>query len=125
VQLLLVILLCVAVYRVTRLVVEDAFPPIAVPREWLLNWWQPDDDWIVAKKRDGSWKHPDAKPHWGSFGGSLRYLFSCPWCMSVWVGAAMVWGTDQLILSVPYPWLTWAASSAVTGLLFGLEEKLS
>lgn len=113
---LLVVLIFLVIFRVTRLVIEDTFPPIGVPRKWLLNYWDPDVDWWET--------HPDAKPHWDALGRSLRYLFSCPWCMSIWLGPVIIWVTMQWY-DVPAPVLVWLGGSAVTGLLAGLEEKLS
>lgn len=113
---LLTVLVILTIYRVTRLVIEDTFPPIGVPRTHLINWWAPDGDWVA--------EHPHAQPHWGALGRSLRYLFSCPWCMSVWLGPLIIWGTMQFY-SVPAPVLVWAAASGLTGLMSALEEKLS
>lgn len=113
---LLVILVMLTTYRITRLVIADTFPPIEKPRVWLINYWWPDEDWKTT--------HPNAVPNWGKLGWSFRYLFTCPWCMSVWVGGPLIIAVDQWY-DVPVPWLVWAASSAVTGLLSGLEDKLS
>lgn len=113
---LLFILIVLAIYRITRLIISDTFPPFGIPRLHLINYWYPDSEWLV--------KNPDAKPHWGSFGYSLRYLFTCPWCMSVWVGAVLIPVVD-IWYDVPAPWLVWAAGSALTGLMSGIEEKLS
>jgi hypothetical protein len=114
---LLVVLIVLTVYRVTRLIIADTFPPIGVPRTHLLNWWVPDDDWIAT--------HKDARPHWGALGRSLKYLFTCPWCMSVWAGGILIWAVDAWWVAVPVPFFVWAAASAVTGLLSNLEDKLS
>lgn len=113
---LVYILIFLVTFRVTRLIIEDTFPPIGVPREAIMNWWVPDEEWLHT--------HPDDVSHWGALGRSLRYLFSCPWCMSVWVGAGVVY-VFTLYESVPLPYAAWIASSAVTGLLASLEEKLS
>lgn len=121
---LTIFLIFLVTYRVTRLVIEDTFPPLGVPREWLINWWDPDDKWILAKDLKDQYKHPNARPHWGALGRSLRYLFSCPWCMSVWTGAGVVYVTT-LFVDVPLPWAVWIASSAITGLLASLEEFLT
>lgn len=52
----------------------------------------------------------------------LAYYLTCPWCVSVWVGAFVV--VTELIcgIDVPYPLLLWAASSAVTGFLSSKES---
>lgn len=113
---LLILLIILTTYRTTRFVIKDTFPPVGVPRTHLLNWWAPDGDWVRER--------PTAQPHWGAFGRSLRYLFSCPWCMSMWLGAPIIWGVMQFAV-VPLPVLVWAAASGVTGLLHDLEDKLS
>ena len=115
---LLVLLILLTTYRTTRLIIEDTFPPIGVPREKFLNWLKPTDQRVIAEG------DVFPKGHLGALGRSLHYLFTCPWCMSVWVGAGIIWGVMQYV-SVPMPILVWAASSAVTGLLANLEEKLS
>lgn len=56
--------------RVTRLVVADAFPPIAHFRAWWAN---------VTSDKDGN-------------EGSWTVLFSCPWCAAPYIVAAnMAW----------------------------------
>lgn len=114
---LLILLVVLTVHRVTRLVISDTFPPIGVPRDRIINWWDPDDEWLARR--------PDATPHWGALGRSLRYLFTCPWCMSVWVGGGLIWALDAWWQPIPAPLLVWAAASSVTGLLAGIEDKLS
>lgn len=105
--LLTILLICFGTHRLTRFVIADAFPPVAVPRDALLNWWAPDVEWI---------KTHDGVAHWGQTGRALRYLFECPWCMSIWVGAVVVWVTT-LFTSVPLPVLVWLTASSVTALL--------
>jgi hypothetical protein len=113
---LLILLIFLTIYRSTRFVIEDTWPPIGVPRKWLINYWDPDLDWLD--------EHPTARPHWGKIGPVLRYLFSCPWCMSVWIGPIVIIVTMQWY-EVPAPFLVWIAGSAITGLLASLEDKLS
>lgn len=54
------LLVSLATFRVTRLIVEDSWPPI---------------EWLRARVE---------RPEW------LAYLLTCGHCMSVWVGAAVV-----------------------------------
>jgi len=119
---LLYLLIWLVIYRVTRLVLLDTVPPIGWARERVLNWLEPSPQWMFH--RDGSPRRPDARSHLGGLGRSLHYLMTCPWCMSVWVGAATVY-IFTLYVDVPLPWAVWIAGSAVTGLSFGLEERLS
>lgn len=86
-----VVLVCLAVYRITVFIAKDAFPPMQASR-----------DWVIRRAGEDS---------------SVAYLMECPWCVSIYVGAAVVAGTDLVGVSVPVPVLVWLVSSAVTGLL--------
>jgi hypothetical protein len=91
-SLLLVVLVIGASYRLTHLVVRDHFPPVAWAR------------WRIGTRFGES--------HW------LSYLVNCMWCTSVWVSGAVtasVWLIEGGLL--PFPYLVFLASSAVTGLL--------
>jgi hypothetical protein len=93
---LLIVLVCAAVYRATRLIVAD---DIALPlRMWVMDRFGED--------------------------GKMAYLVECPWCMSIWVGAAGVAGLTVAadVLGwvdhgVPYPLAVWLAASAFTGVV--------
>lgn len=86
--LLVVALIALATYRASRFIALDAFPPVAVPR-----------DWVLRKLGDDHW---------------FSYLITCMWCVSVYVSGVLVLVTDQFV-SVPLPWLVWPAASAVAG----------
>jgi hypothetical protein len=119
---LVYLLLWLTIYRLTRLVIQDTVPPLGWLRERVLNWWEPAVTWRFHG--DGTPWHPDAQPHWGVLGRSLRYLFTCPWCMSAWVGAATTAVFTRWV-SVPLPWAAWIVGTAVTGFLAGLEDRMS
>lgn len=87
-ELILIILIYLTVYRITRLVIHDSFPPVAIVRDFFLD-----------RTYEGHW---------------LDYLLGCYWCVSVYVGGLVVLATD-LVVDVPYPWLVWISSSAITG----------
>ena len=53
----------IATYRLSRLLVEDE---------------------IAAPVREAVWKRYDASD------SKIGYLFTCPWCVSIWVGAGVV-----------------------------------
>lgn len=106
---LLTVLVCLTVYRVTRLLVEDriteplrnkliyiaykrAYPPPTTPAEW------------------------DSKPE-----PMLAYFVTCPWCTSVWLGG-LITLVVSLFTHLPYPLLVWPASSAVAGFLSAKED---
>jgi hypothetical protein len=77
---LLLILLALGTYRMTRFVVRDDFPPARATREWIM-------------------KHG---PEW------LGDLVSCHYCASAYIAAGLVWAAD-LVGSVPTPGLMWLA----------------
>lgn len=107
---MLTALLIIAIWRTTRLLVRDEFPPIRAIREWFI---------ITFATVDTAGELGNTA-RWGVPGRSLAYLWTCTWCMSVWVGAGLVALADWR-LSVPLPWLVVAAGSAVSG-LFNLVE---
>lgn len=91
------ILLALAVYRLTRLITADMFPPIAALRAWPARRFGEESSWA--------------------------YLAECPWCVSMYVATALVVGVDLLAtVSVPLPVLAPLACSAVTGFLARLGE---
>jgi hypothetical protein len=91
------LLLGLVVYRVTRFVAADAFPLIAVPREW-----------VIGKLGDDHW---------------FAYLITCMWCASVYVAAGTVVVFDQFV-SVPLPYAQGIAASALTGYLAMREPEV-
>lgn len=92
---LAVVVLALAVHRVTRLLVADK---ITEPLRLKLG-----------VTRDGKYRP------W------LGYLVTCPWCVGLWLSIAAVLAAAFL----PWPWVAWpaltAASSSVTGLLAARE----
>lgn len=134
---LLVTLLFLTVYRGTRLIVKDKLPVIDIPREAFVQRWGAYADveripdlkrysWPVRAFRyvfAGQWPAINGLDRTNLVMKSLAYLWECPWCTSVWVGAAVVYASAYYI-DLPYPWLVWGAASAVTGLLVNVEEKL-
>lgn len=115
-QWLSVVLIFLATYRGTRLVTRDKLPLIDLPREAFVQRWGVYTD-AEDKKTSINGKRTNL------FMRSLAYLWECDWCMSVWIGAAIVYGCTWF-MSVPSPWLVWAAASAVTGLLTTVEMRL-
>ncbi len=149
-----ILVFSVATYRVTRLVIEDKiFQPLVAP----IQGWAEDrhDKRLVANARtrlinEMLANDPDSidnpefiaqldslrvseSDEWRSF---LAYLFSCPWCMSLWVASLGVGGvglstgfSPQILPHSPgdlYFWW-WAVpfvASAMTGLLATFEYSL-
>lgn len=97
---LLVLVLVLAIHRLTRLLVRDNLPlghdvdgePDARWRMWVADRWG-DDSWQV-------------------------YLSTCPWCVSIYVGALVV-GASCVVLErgVPAPILVWLTASTLTGVI--------
>jgi hypothetical protein len=101
-----------AIWRLTRLLVVDEFPPVRAVRDWFIKTFatiSPDGDMVGGK-------------HLGGLGFALAYVWTCSWCMSVWVGGA-VWAAADWRLSVPYPWLILAAGSALAGVMNMVEGE--
>lgn len=111
---LLDLLIVVTVYRATRFLVADEFPLVRWPRDRIGRFLDPTAAEVAA--------NPKTHPHWGALGRGLAYLVTCPWCMSAWVGALIVWAAT-VYASVPMPVLVWAAGSAVTGLVASAEAE--
>jgi hypothetical protein len=86
---LTVLLIAAATFRLTRLVAVDAFPP---------------SDWLRWKIEDRT--GPDS---------AWSYLVNCPWCLSIYIGAAVTAVTAQIV-SVPLPVLVAFTASTITGL---------
>lgn len=107
---LTVFLLVVAIWRVTRLLVVDEFPPVKAVRRWVVGTFADvDGAGVLVRGRQ-----------WGGFGFAVAYVWTCSWCMSVWAGAVVV-GLADVWLSVPVPWLVVAAGSGLTGVLSWVE----
>lgn len=93
---LIVVLVWLTIYRVTRLVVDDAWPPSVALRGRVFDRFGQDS--------------------------TIGYLFSCSWCMSLWLGAVIVVGADLTVRhGITAPVLVWASASAVAGYLSTLE----
>lgn len=102
--------LVVAIWRTSRLLVKDDFPPVRVVRDWSIRTFGivgPSGELVGGR-------------HLGGIGYTVAYIWTCSWCMSVWVGAGLVALADWR-LSVPFPWLIVAAGSGLSGLL-GMVE---
>ena len=109
---LLFVLVLLATHRITRLLVDDKLPLVDLPRRWLINHFgRFDHEGNLTGGR-----------RWGRLGWSIAYLWTCPWCMSVWVAAGLVF-TAGAFTSIPLPWLWIAAASTVTGFLSGVVES--
>lgn len=115
--LLLFVGLVVAIWRVSRLLVKDEFPPVLAIRAWVFReLGQVDHEGhIIAGRKWG--------PVPADLSYAIAYVFTCMWCMSFWVGLAL-WGLADWRLSVPYPWLIIAAGSGLSGMMALVESRL-
>jgi hypothetical protein len=100
------ILMTLATYRLTRLLVVDNFPPILYVREKLTG----DEE---TNKPSLPWV-----PWW------LEYLAGCYWCMSVWVAGGMTLAVT-LSIGLPYPLLVWGGIAALAPWLSHIEDYLT
>lgn len=123
---LLLVLMALTVYRATRLVTTDDFPPLLWARDRISGGWRPLTAPELARYNEGSPSlHPAAverhgdvtelyvvrapwSPYW------LAKLVSCAWCASGWIAGAVTLAVD-LAVGLPDPWLAgpavWAAGA--------------
>lgn len=136
---LLLLVMSLAVYRLTRLVVADSFPPVLWLRDRLVGGWRPltlgesETNRLPVMEEgqsatvaylggltviDGEMNRYVNRKRWSPFW--LAELLSCPWCASGWVAlvvTAGVWAT----VGLPVPVLVWFATWAVGALIAAQE----
>jgi hypothetical protein len=111
--LVLLVFTGLATFRLTRFVVRDDFPLIAVPRRWVVGetnhtYDHEQQKWLPENKHEGRW--------WYWFGE----LVSCHWCASGWIAlgitfvAALATGWD---VSIGMWFLLWVATWALGSVL--------
>lgn len=132
---LLLIVMSLATYRLTRLVVADTFPPVLWLRDRLAGGWRDMTDkewdklrsqlkrgepkpWPTASSEEGDDRRWVERASWSPFW--LAELVSCPWCASGWVALGVTAGT-WAVVGLPVPVLVWFATWAVGALLAGQE----
>jgi uncharacterized protein DUF1360 len=127
------VLIALATYRLTRLITRDAFPLIAVPRDWIQTKWDPFDDegWEnYARYSDNELRllveslRTRGIPRPTQWKRSIAYLVTCPWCVSIWVGAAVSVLSVAPLHLITWTWspFVWLAASALTGLIAQREK---
>lgn len=120
---LLVLLICLATHRVTRLITRDAIPIIAVPRQIFTDRWASPSD---AKTKLDRKMTLDGRPT-NVLMSSVAYLWECDWCTSMWVAAGVTtaaWfftplGDQHWLIAV----LVGLTASSVTGLTAQREPE--
>lgn len=98
----LLLLVTAASYRLTRLVVDDTFPPVAWVRDRVTGDAPEVDRWRGV-------------PDW------VGKLVSCSWCASVWVSAGVTAATATWV-GLPLPLLAWAVAASGAAWLSHLED---
>jgi hypothetical protein len=129
---LLVVVMALATYRLTRFVVEDDFPPMLWVRERLVGGWKPLTEAEcglllsdLLPTSYGPLEKIDDRPHRFVHRASwspkwLADLLSCPWCASGWIAAGVTAGT-WAVVGLPVPLLVWPAVWAAGALLAAQE----
>jgi len=144
---LMLIVLLLAAFRITRLVVRDDFPPLLWMRDRLAGGWRPltGPEQIVHRKTAGIDREAPIRidkyksvPRWAwdtqEINGVLnRYVFraswsphwlaelvTCPWCASAYVSGALV-ALTWVFAGLPVPLLMWPAVWAGSALLASRE----
>jgi hypothetical protein len=136
---LLLIVMALAVYRLTRLVVADTFPPVLWLRDRLVGGWreptmkeQHHELFPQGEVEEGCLQSVPGLGMFSLVDGELQIyarrwkrspfwlaeLLSCPWCASGWVALAVtggVWATAGLAMPVLVWLATWAAGALLAG----------
>lgn len=89
------VLLGLLVYRISRLIVADSFPPVARFRKWFKYHWPDAGDLVHRHPKRGfvqpvspQGTDPRDIERWRVIEGtSLGYLISCMYCTPFWVAA--------------------------------------
>lgn len=123
---LLLVVMSLCTYRLTRIVTRDDFPPVLWVRDRLAGGWRP----LTTDERE----HQGDLGHIQLINGvDQRYirrhkwsppwlgdLVSCPWCASGWLSLGITIGVASTI-GVPAPALVWPAIWAVSALIASKE----
>lgn len=129
---LLLLVMSLATYRLTRLVVEDDFPPMLWVRYRFVGGWKPlteaERGLLLEGKLPttyGRLEMIDEEPHryvrrasWSPTW--LADLLSCPFCASGWVAVGVTVGVWASV-GLPVPLLVWVSVWALGGLLAAQE----
>lgn len=138
---LLLIVMSLAVYRLTRLVVADTFPPVLWLRDRLVGGWREptmkeqhhelfptgevEEHTLKSVPGLGMFQLVDGElfiyaRRWKRSPFWLAELLSCPWCASGWVALGVTGGV-WAVAGLAMPVLVWLAVWAAGALLAGQE----
>lgn len=125
---LLLLIMALGTYRLTRLVVKDTFPPVLWLRDRFVGGWRPltegeRAEYATARPFDvRDVDHGDGPvmsrwvDRWKWVPAWLSDLLSCPWCASGWVSLTLVVAV-AFTVGVPAPVLVWPAVWAAGALI--------
>lgn len=126
---LLITVLVLGAYRLTRVIVKDDFPPVLWIRDRLVGGWRPltsGENTLIYEQnalepRPWSSMTIDGVEHrwvdrWSWVPQWLADLLSCSWCASGWVSLILVAGAAWTV-GVPAPVLVWPAVWAAASLI--------
>lgn len=136
-QWLVLLLMVLAVYRLTRLITKDDFPPVLWARDRLAGGWRnltsTEQRMLFGGVLPGT-KAVELREVWSvNTAGEQRYVYrwhrvpdwfadlvSCPWCVSGWISGGVTLGMD-LVIGLPLPWLVGPAVWGCASLLASRE----
>ena len=135
-------------YRLTRLLVEDVFPPVLWLRDRLVGGWRPlteKEQSMLTIESPNQWMSVVREPRvpnpavadwhvqeidgeqqrwarrWKRVPHWLADLLSCPFCASGWIGAGVVAGAWFAPAGLSVPVLCWFSAWALGGILAAQE----
>lgn len=112
---ILLVILAVGSFSITRLIGTDSFPPIEKLRTWFYEHFPHDGYSSMKRPKRGQWV-AIGRGYTVNVGTWLGELVSCPWCLGWWVsavvwGSFVLWPTGTLFVCVPF------ALRAIVGLI--------
>lgn len=117
-------LMVLTTFRLTWLVTRDAIPIVRIPREWLL------EKAIENRIEDATYETVDDTEGeyvrtYRGFWYHLADLFTCPWCVSVWVAGVVTFVTVLVSpAGLSMPWLWFGATAGGAAIMAQLVAKL-
>lgn len=124
---LTLVLMALATYRISRLVVKDTFPPVLWIRDRLAGGWRPMTSEELSVRPDdpshqeieGVWSVYHTRSHRSPYW--LAELLSCTWCASAWVSGAVT-AAVAITVGLPSPWLAGPAVWGAAAWLLSQEK---
>lgn len=120
---MLVLVNLLAAFRLTRLLVDDSLPPIALWRMQVSRW--ADERWAPSRRIYNP-EADDAEPTGADADKLLAYgrsplanLLACYWCAGFWMSAAVT------LLASTGTWWLWAAAPLALSAAVGLLARLA